>query len=117
VGMSQRELLGDHSAHRDAENMRAFDLRRIQHRRCIVSHLRDRICSGGNIAFPHAAIVEGDGPVMLGENRASAMPHFAGIAAPHDQEQRVTRVRIIPIDAGSITGRVRHALQCIVDRQ
>src|SRR5208283_5018019 len=60
----RRELLGDHSAHRDAEKVGTGNARSIENRRCVRCHGPNRIRSGRNVAASHASIVERDGTKM-----------------------------------------------------
>jgi len=41
---------------------------------------------GTDIALAHTTIIESDGAITVGENRAAAMPHVGGIAEAHDEQ-------------------------------
>src|SRR5260370_23058021 len=56
--IGKRELLRDHPAHRDSENMRVRRLRMIKHRGDIRSHLRKRELRVGLVALAGAAVVD-----------------------------------------------------------
>src|SRR5260370_41308399 len=56
--IGKRELLRDHPAHRDSENMRVRRLRMLEHSRDIRSHLRKRELPVGLVALASAAVVD-----------------------------------------------------------
>jgi hypothetical protein len=63
----------------------------IQDGGSIRSHQRDGINAWRDIALAYAAIIESDGAITFGKNRASAMPHIGGVAEAHDEQQWFSR--------------------------
>jgi hypothetical protein len=98
----QREFLGNHSAHRDAENMGAGNAGGIENCGCVRCHGRNRIRSGRNVAPSHASIVERDRAEMLRQRRPYAMPHDRRIAEAHDQQKWGALALFVPINLCSL---------------
>src|SRR5439155_1421784 len=89
--MCDRELLGDHAAHRDSEQCDAIDFERIEEAGGIGGHLRDRIGGVGFVGAACAAIIEyqhaemarelGELLVPCGEVGAEPANHHEGLRA------------------------------------
>ena len=58
--VGERQLLGDHPAHRDADDVGALDLERVEQRQRVAGHVGDRERQLGPAREPHAAVVEDD---------------------------------------------------------
>ena len=107
--MRQGELLRDHAAHGDPEDVRIARGGGIQHRCRIICHQRQEIRPGRRIAQTHAAIIKDQNAVMRRQRRQDAEPHLAGIAQPHDQQEGIAVSRLRPVQSGSVSRRrVRH---------
>jgi hypothetical protein len=52
----------------------------------IRSHPSDGINARRDIALANTTIIESDGAIPCGKNRAAAMPHVGGIAEVHDEQ-------------------------------
>src|SRR5580700_2969917 len=82
--------------------MRALDVRSIEDGGCVGGHQCDGINAGGSVALSHAAIIQSDRAISLSENWAGAMPHVRWIAQAHDEQQRLARAFLIPVDLGAL---------------
>src|SRR5260370_15944281 len=82
----ERKFLSNHASHGDAEYVRTLHARSIHNGGRIRSHQRDRIDAWRDIALADTTIIESDGAITVGENRAAAMPHVGGIAEAHDEQ-------------------------------
>jgi len=89
LGVPKRQLLGDHSAHRHADDMDSLDAERVQQARSVVGHLLDRVRPGRLGAAADATVVEHDRAVALGEVGDLVEPRRGVGGEPHDQEERV----------------------------
>jgi hypothetical protein len=58
--MRGRELLRNHSAHRDAEDVRRRPVKKVQHRRCVRGQVGDRERAFDIGALADAAMVVGN---------------------------------------------------------
>ena len=65
--MTQRELLGNHAAHRNAENVRGRNFEVLQHPCRIIGEHLNRVRDVGLVALAGAAIIEGDDAEGFGE--------------------------------------------------
>jgi len=69
----------------------------MQNRGRIRSHQSDGINAWSDIALADTTIVESDGAITVGKNRAAAMSHVGGIAEAHDEQKRFSGALFIPI--------------------
>ena len=89
LGVPERQLLRDHAAHRDAEDVRSRDAERVEQAGRVVRHLVDGVGPGGLRAPPDAAVVEGDRPVARGEVGDLEHPRRRVGGEAHDEEERI----------------------------
>ena len=105
--VTQRQLLRDHAAHRDAVHVGAGDAEMIEEAGGVVGHLNDGVGAGRLVAQPGAAIVVVDGAEAV-QKGDGAEPGVAGHSVAHDEEQRLTLARFIVMDLHPVDRRVRH---------
>ena len=58
--MPQGQFLRNHSAHRNAEDVRPWKVQRLEQARRIIGHLRHAVRTQRLIRFTNAAIIEAD---------------------------------------------------------
>ncbi len=93
-GMPQRDLLGDHAAHRDAAHVRTGDAEHVHEPHGVVGHHRRGVGSVGRVRLADAAIVEGDHAVLRGEGGDLQAPREVIAAEAHDEHERVAGARL-----------------------
>ncbi len=93
----QRKFQRDHASHGDAKYVRTLHASSMQNRGRIRSHQSDGINAWSDIALADTTIVESDGAITVGKNRAAAMSHVGGIAEAHDEQKRFSGALFIPI--------------------
>src|SRR4029077_6249434 len=83
----KRKFLRNHASHGDAEDVRTLHASSIHSGGRIRSHQCDGIDAWRDIALAYTTIIESDGAITVGENRAAAMPHVGGIAEANDRQK------------------------------
>jgi hypothetical protein len=90
LGVSQRKLLGDHAAHRDADDVGALKLQRVEQAGGVGGEVGDRERKLGLAREPHAAVVEDEGvEAALELVEEGPPPGEVRRAHPLDQQQRL----------------------------
>ena len=105
LGVRQREALRDHAAERRADDVRRPVAGRVEHRRRVRRHLRDRVLARGRVRPAGAAVVERDrsrsAPTSHGIVRCQP---YAVRSEAHDEQHRIpdpctSQCRRAPSDA------------------
>ena len=107
LGMTERQLLRDHAAHRHAVDVGVVDAETVEEACGIVGHLHDGVRAARPIALPRSAVVVVDG-AKAAEERDRPEPGLARHAVPHDEEERFTLPRLVVVDLHAIDRRIRH---------
>ena len=108
-GALQRELLGDHAAHREAEHVRALDLERVEQRDRVGGEIGGRDTAVAGAALADAAVVVGDDlEVALELAQERLAPVRAVAAHPLDQQQRLAVAAALDMQLASGDGHSRH---------
>ena len=111
--MLEREVLGDHAAHRDAVDVRRLDARGVHHRDDVGDHVLHRQQPARSRGQPGAAVVEQHhvGPL---EVRHEAVPVAVRAAQPGDEHDRLTGLvsgpEPVDLDVAVMGGRHRGSL-------
>ena len=87
--MPERQLLGDHAAHRHADDVGARDPHGVEEAGRVVGHVVHGVRAGRSGAPPHTPVVEGDRAIAAGEVGNLEQPGTRVGGEPHDEEQRV----------------------------
>jgi hypothetical protein len=108
--MAQRELLGDHPAHRDAQHVSALELQRVEQPGGVVGELDDAEALVDTRRVPHAAMVVGDQcePRIRERGLEGLAPGEVRPAHPLDEQQRLALAAAEVVQALSGDVGVRH---------
>jgi hypothetical protein len=87
----ERELLADHPAHRDAEDMSALEAHRLHQRGGVVGEHGDAVGVVGLAAAADPALVKGEHLESLGDRREQVVQHAAVALRSVDEDHRVAR--------------------------
>src|SRR5579875_1821118 len=110
--MVKRELLRDHSAHRNSIDMRPGDSSVIEHSDDIVRHIRQRPWTVGMVAFASSPVVNQDGaeaPGNRGDERLAPGPRRATVA--HYQSQRIALAANLVADSSAVAAFAKSSIR------
>ena len=106
----KRQLLGDHPAHRDADDVSGVQLQRVEQTGAVGGEVGDRERQLGLTRVPHAAIVEDDHlEAALELVEEGTPPGEVGRAHPLDQQQWLTLAGAQVVQFGARCIDARHA--------
>ena len=88
--MTQSKLLGDHAAHRDAENIGLLDPQMVQQAGGIIGKHRHGVRSIRLLALTHPPVVKGNRPEGPGKAVHIPVPADRADGEAHNEEQRFT---------------------------
>ena len=95
LAVVERQVLGDHAAHRCADDVCALDAGGVEHRHGVVGQAAHREPSPHRRGASRTAVVEQDHPVLAGQPRQQPVPKARAGAEAHDQHDGVSgRVRL-----------------------
>src|SRR5258705_10584314 len=92
--MGDRVFLGDHPAHRDAEQVEALDAQRVHESGEILGHLRRAVRPGRSRRLPHAAVVVADHAIALGERGDLGLPRLLCVGEAIHEHERLGTVAV-----------------------
>ena len=104
----ERELLGDHAAHRHAEHVGGHGSEGVEQRGGVVGELGSRIGPGRRVRLATAAIVEGDHPVRAGERLGQCEPVGGDRRDTCNQQQRRPVAGLLVVQENAVEGGERH---------
>ena len=97
LGALERQLLGDHPAHRYAEHVGAVDAERIHEAERVARHHPRRVRVIGSVGLADTAVVERDHPMPHRKVGHLKRPGHVIAAEPHDQHQRIAAADVLVI--------------------
>ncbi len=101
LGVGESELLGDHPAHRDPDDVDALEPKRVEQRQGVAGEVDDRERHLGPRRAPHPAVVEDDAfEVALQRLEEGPAPGQPGRGHALDQEHRLPRPRALVVELG-----------------
>ena len=86
VAMIERQVLGDHAAHRGADHVRRVHPGGVEHGDRVGGHSRHRQGPGDAIGVPGAAVVDQQQPPAVGQVRLQPPPHPPRTSQTHDHQ-------------------------------
>ena len=112
--MAQRQLLGDHAAHRDAQHVRGLPPERVEQAGGVVGELDDGERVGLRRRIADAAVVVGDDVEVVAQAAEERLaPREVRPAHPLDEQQRLAGAAALveqrdPVDGGLWHGAARY---------
>jgi len=104
--MIEHQLLGYHSAHRYAEDVRTVDVDRFEKRRCVVSQRLHRERLVGQLAQADAAVVHADDSEAVaktGQKRLSPRRCLAAETPKHQKRWSIAFHVIFDLDLAALS--------------
>ena len=102
IGVADGQLLRDHSAHAQPEDVRAPEAARVHHRDRVVGERAHVVRAGRLVAAPDAAVVVDADAMRAREHRRLELPELERPAEAHDEQQRIAVVAValvVEVDA------------------